>query len=155
MGEPVHDLDLVAAVYTADDPYGEPGYLVHFDKRAPDGTITLNRDSRTGQGFGTDEAMTLELERLAPVHTRVVVGVAIQQGSGRLTFSEVSNTAIRIAEGYTKLAEDDFSGVPAATAATVAEFVRAEDGGWELHDGVSGFDVEPDSFAREMGRGPT
>ncbi|WP_314172653.1 TerD family protein [Streptomyces winkii] len=154
MGAPVHDLDIVAATYTGDDPYGDPDYLVHFDQRAPDGTITLNRDSRTGQGFGPDEAMTLELERLAPTYTRVVVGVAIQQGGGRMTFGDVSNTLVQISEGYTKLAENDFAGIPASTAATVAEFVRGEDGAWELHDGVTGFDTEPASFAQEMGRRP-
>lgn len=154
IGEPVHDLDLVAATYTADAPHGEPDYLVHFDSRSPDGTITLNRDSRTGQGFGPDEAMTLELERLAPSYTRVVVGVAIQQGSGRMTFGDVSNTVVRVAEGYDKLAEDDFAGVAGSTAAAVAEFVRSEDGAWEFHGGITGFDTEPESFAREMGRRP-
>ncbi|MCH6159893.1 TerD family protein [Streptomyces marispadix] len=155
MGAPVHDLDLVAATYTADDPHGEPDYLVHFDSRSPDGTITLNRDSRTGQGFGPDEAMTLELERLAPPYVRVVVGVAIQQQAGRTTFGDVSNTHVRISEGYDKLAEDDFSGVAGSTAATVAEFVRGENGAWQLHGTVTGFDTEPASFAREMGRGPS
>lgn len=154
MGAPVHDLDLVAATYSADAPYGEPDYLVHFDSRAPDGTITLTRDSRTGQGFGPDEAMTLELERLAPTYARVVVGVAIQQGSGRTTFGDVANTFMQVSEGYDKLAENDFAGVAASTAATVAEFVRTEDGAWELQGGVTGFDTEPESFAREMGRGP-
>lgn len=154
MGAPVHDLDLVAATYTADDPHGEPGYLVHFDSRSPDGTITLNRDSRTGQGFGPDEAMTLELERLAPTYVRVVVGVAIQQNSGRMTFGDVANTFVQINEGYTKLSENDFAGVAGSTAATVAEFVRAEDGAWQLNGAVTGFDTEPESFASVMGRGP-
>jgi tellurium resistance protein TerD len=154
IGAPVHDLDLVAATYTTGDPNGDPDYLVHFDSRSPDGTITLNRDSRTGQGFGPDEAMTLELERLAPAYVRVVVGVAIQQAGGRMTFGDVANTAVQISEGYTKLAENDFAGVAASTAATVAEFERGEDGVWELRAGVTGFDTEPESFGREMGRGP-
>ncbi|WP_167538231.1 TerD family protein, partial [Streptomyces caniferus] len=64
LGTPDNDLDIVAATYTADAPHGDPAYLVHFDSRSPDGTITLNRDSRTGQGFGFDEIMTLELDRL-------------------------------------------------------------------------------------------
>ncbi|BCK68101.1 hypothetical protein Srufu_020540 [Streptomyces libani subsp. rufus] len=74
LGTPDNDLDIVAATYTADAPHGEPAYLVHFDSRSPDGTITLNRDSRTGQGFGFDEIMTLELDRLAETYTRVIVG---------------------------------------------------------------------------------
>ncbi|OEV09161.1 TerD family protein [Streptomyces nanshensis] len=152
MGAPTHDLDLVAATYTGADPYGDPAYLVHFDSRSPDGTITLNRDSRDGQGFGPDEAMTLELERLSPDYVRVVVGVAIQQGGGRITFGDVASTLVELAEGYDKLAEDDFAGVAGATAATVAEFVRTEAGAWELREGVTGFDTEPEFFAQEMGR---
>ncbi len=46
-GEPDIDLDIIAATYRAEEPYGSPAYLVHFDSRSPDGTITLNRDSRT------------------------------------------------------------------------------------------------------------
>ena len=73
----------MAGTYRATDPYGAPAYLVHFDSRSPDGTINLNRDSRTGQGLGTDESMTLELERLSSEYARVVVGITIQQGAGR------------------------------------------------------------------------
>ncbi|GAA2925679.1 TerD family protein [Streptomyces enissocaesilis] len=151
MGEPPHDLDIIAATYTADDPYGSPAYVVHFDSRSPDGTITLNRESRNGQGFGFDEVMTLELDRLAPVYTRVVVGMAIQQGGGRKTFGGISNTGFRIREGYTVLAESDFADVSASTAATVAEFTRGASGGWDFRPVVRGFDADPNSFAGAMG----
>jgi tellurium resistance protein TerD len=152
IGAPVHDLDLVAATYSTEDPYGDPAYLVHFDSRSPDGTITLNRDSRTGQGFGPDEAMTLELERLADSYSRVVVGVAIQQSAGRLTFGDVVSAGVAFAEGYTRLADNDFAGVAGSTAATVGEFTRGGSGEWEFHDDVTGFDIEPESFATVMGR---
>jgi tellurium resistance protein TerD len=150
-GAPAHDLDLIAGVYTAEDPYGTPAYLVHFDSRSPDGTITLNRDSRTGQGFGYDEAMTLELERLAPRYARVVVGVAIQQGGGRLTFGDIAHTGVRVREGYTDLAEHDFATVADATAAIVVEFSR--DGGtdWSYHSAPRGFDADPETFTALMG----
>ncbi|NSC24747.1 TerD family protein [Streptomyces albus subsp. chlorinus] len=151
MGEPDHDLDIVAATYTADDPYGAPGYLVHFDSRSPDGTITLNRDSRTGQGFGSDEVMTLELDRLAETYVRVVVGVAIQQGEGRKTFGQIANTAVRVCEGYEELAGNDFSGVPQATAATVAEFVRGESGEWHHKVVLRGYEGTPEDFTARMG----
>ncbi|MFI9306854.1 TerD family protein [Streptomyces triculaminicus] len=150
-GEPAHDLDIIAATYHADDPYGEPAYLVHFDSRSPDGTITLNRDSRTGQGFGDDEVMTLELERLSSGYVRVVVGVAIQQRWGRRTFAEVANTAVRISEGRTALRVDDFGSVADATAATVAEFARDSSGAWGFRGTVNGFDADPATFARTMG----
>jgi tellurium resistance protein TerD len=150
-GEPPTDLDIVAATYPASDPYGDPAYVVHFDSRSPDGTIYLNRDSLDGKGFGWDEVMTLEVERLDERYARVVAGVVIQQRSGRKTFVGVLNPAIRLREGYTVLAEDDFGGVLGATAATVAEFVRDGSGDWTFHPGVHGYDTDPTGFARVMG----
>ncbi|MZD06658.1 TerD-family protein [Streptomyces sp. SID5785] len=155
IGSPPHDLDLVAAAYTGEDPQGTPEYVVHFDSRSPDGTITLDRDSRTGQGFGYDEVMTLELERLAPRFTRVVVGVAIQQGEPgegpAKVFGDVSHTAVRVREGYTDLSEHDFSQVRESPAATVAEFVRDAEGEWSFHETVHGFDGDLTAFAAAMG----
>ncbi|MEV7872376.1 TerD family protein [Streptomyces sp. NPDC088124] len=152
MGRPAHDLDLIAATYTADAP-DTPAYLVHFGSRSPDGTITLDRESRTGQGFGSDEEMTLELDRLGADYRRVVVGVAIQQQNGRRTFEDIANASVRLAEGYTELSEHDFAGVPAATAATFAEFTRAAGGTWQFRPDVRGFDTDPQSFGALMGGG--
>ncbi|URM89354.1 TerD family protein [Streptomyces sp. MRC013] len=150
-GGPVHDLDVIAAVYGAGDPAGEPAYLVHFESRSPDGTITLSRDSRTGQGLGIDESMLLELTRLAPVYTRVVVGVAIQQGGGRVVFGDVASTRVIVKEGYDELFLDDFTAVRGSTAATVVEFTREAPDTWVHRPVVRGFDCDPDSFTRLMG----
>ncbi len=153
LGRSPHDLDIVAATYRKDAPSGDPAYVVHFDSRSPDGTISLTRDSRTGQGFGSDEVMKLELERLAPEYGRVLVGVVVQQAHGRLAFAEVANTRVTMAEGYTELDSVDFSSVPDATAAVIAEFVRSDTGSWVFHDGVRGFDTDPEGFVSLMGRG--
>ncbi len=154
-GAASHDLDIIAATYRTDDPHGAPVYLVHFDSRSPDGTITLSRDSTTGQGFGYDEVMTFEFERMAGTYGRVVVGVAIQQRGGRTTFGDVTGTRVRVAEGYTELAQDDFASVAGATAATVAEFTRDGSGGWAFRKAVRGFDVTgPEEFSRVMGAPP-
>jgi tellurium resistance protein TerD len=151
LGAPPHDLDLVAATYPADDPHGRPAYLVHFDSRSPDGTIILNRDSHDGKGFGADEVMTLEFGRVPATYGRVVVGVVIQQREQHVTFGEVRNTTIRIAEGYTELAQDDFATVSTSTAATVAEFVRDKGGIWRFEKALYGFDTDPSTFADLMG----
>jgi stress response protein SCP2 len=150
-GQPPADLDVVAGTYSAEDPYGAPAYVVHHGSRSPDGTIYLNRDSQDGKGFGYDEVMTLELERLDARYARVVVGVAIQQRTEDRTFGDVTNPGLRIREGYTDLATDDFGGVRSATAATVAEFVRDETGAWEFRAGVHGFEGDPAAFAATMG----
>ena len=151
-GQPPTDLDVVAATYLAGDPYGDPAYVVHFDSRSPDGTIYLNRDSQDGKGFGWDEVMTLELDRLSERYARVVVGVVIQQRSAHRTFVGVANPGLRIREGYTVLAEDDFGDVLGATAATVGEFVRDESGTWTFRPGLHGFEDDPATFTRTMGR---
>ncbi|MEU5598736.1 TerD family protein [Streptomyces sp. NPDC020298] len=152
VGQPPTDLDIVAAPFLAGDPHGAPAYVVHFDSRSPDGTIFLNRDSTDGKGFGWDEVMTLELDRIDTRYARVVVGVVIQQRIVDRTFVGVLNPAVRIREGYNVLAEDDFGSVLGATAATVAEFVRDESGGWNFHPGVHGFEDDPATFTRSMGR---
>ncbi|MGW8377477.1 TerD family protein [Streptomyces sp. ODS28] len=146
-GEPDNDLDIVAGTYTSEDPHGDPDYLVHFDSRSPDGTITLNRDSRTGQGFGADEVMTLELDRLAESYARVVIAVAVQQREGRKTFAEVPSTDVRVQEGITELTRNDFAAAADATAAVVAEFVRGEAGQWEFREAFRGLPHDPDTFA--------
>ncbi|MDT7841740.1 TerD family protein [Streptomyces justiciae] len=151
-GHAATDLDIVAAPYPAGDPYGDPGYVVHFDSRSPDGTMYLNRDSKDGKGFGWDEVMTLELDRLDGRYARVVVGVVIQQRSGERTFVGVTNPALRIREGYTVLTEDDFGTVLGATAATVAEFVRDGSGTWEFRPGIHGFEDDPAGFTSAMGK---
>lgn len=96
--------------------------------------------------------MTLELDRLSETYTRVIVGVAIQQGEGRKVFGDIPNTVVRIREGYTDLAENDFAEVAGATAATVAEFTRDGTGQWRLRPALRGFDTDPAGFASLMGR---
>lgn len=155
LGAPVSDLDIIAATYYANEPHGAPAYLVHFDSRSPDGTITLNRDSVNGRGLGWDEVMTLELDRLSASYARVVVGVAIQQSGGRMTFDDIARPSVLIQTGYTELAGGDFSGVAGSTAATVAEFARRGSGEWEFHGTVRGFDADPETFAQLMGSRPS
>nr|WP_250402193.1 TerD family protein [Streptomyces cellostaticus] len=150
-GRPPTDLDVVAGPFDSGDPYGAPAYLVHFDSRSPDGTILLDRDSTDGKGFGWDEVMTIELDRLDDRYARVVVGVVIQQRTGRRTFADVLGPAMRIREGYTVLAEDDFAAVPDAMAATIGEFVRDGSGVWTFHPGVHGYDEDPATFPGVMG----
>lgn len=154
LGSPAHDLDLVAAVYTAAAPRGPAAYSVYFDRRSPEGTISLDRDSRTGQGLGYDEVMTVDLGRMPERHTRVVVGVVIQQSAGPLVFGDVADPGIRIREGYTELSRHSFEEVAEARAATVAEFARGASGAWEFHRNVRGFTLDPDAFIAAMGASP-
>ncbi|MFI6346223.1 TerD family protein [Streptomyces sp. NPDC050560] len=152
LGTPPHDLDIIAATYSADDPQGEPAYLVYFDHRSPDGTISLDRDSRDGSGFGYDEIMTVELYRLSESYSRVIVGVAIQQTHGRLTFGQVARPGFRIRSEGLVVVESDFAAVADATAAVVAEFVRDAAGAWTMQSGLRGFvDADPTQFAQTMG----
>ena len=151
VGLPPHHLDIVAATYAADAPYGRPVYVVHYDSRSPDGTINMSRHSTTGMGLGYVEAMTLELDRLASSFARVVVGVVIHQNTGPKTFGDVSTTGVLVVEGYTELLKDDFAQLADASAATVAEFTRNTAGDWEFRPLLRGFDSDPVEFVAEMG----
>ncbi|MEH0550863.1 TerD family protein [Streptomyces sp. B21-101] len=154
LGQPPHHLDIIAATYSADDPYGRPVYIVHFDSRSPDGTINMSRHSQTGQGFGYVEAMTLELDRLAPSFARVVVGMAIHQNAGQKFFGDLSNAGVLVVDGYTELMNDDFARIAGSTAGTVAEFAKDTSGIWGFHEMVRGCDSEPVVFSAEMGSAP-
>lgn len=153
-GQPPRHLDIIAATYSADAPYGRPVYVVHYESRSPDGTINMSRHSETGQGYGFVEVMVLELDRLAASFARVVVGVAIHQNSGPKTFGDISHAGALVVEGYKELLADDFARVAGSTAATVAEFTRDASGAWEFREMVRGFDSEPVGFTEEMGSVP-
>ncbi|GAA1281722.1 MULTISPECIES: TerD family protein [Streptomyces] len=152
-GRPPRHLDIVATTHPADAPYGPPSYVVHTESRSPDGTINLARHSETGMGYGFVEIMTLELDRLAPAYGRVMVGVAIHQRDGAMTFGDVTGTEVVVAERYTQLLSNDFAQVAGASAATVAEFTRDAAGQWHIRKALQGFDSDPVSFAAEMGHG--
>ncbi|MEW2167113.1 TerD family protein [Streptomyces sp. NPDC007084] len=150
-GEPPRHLDIMAATYSADAPHGRPVYVVHTESRSPDGTINMSRHSETGQGLGFVEVMVLELDRLASSYQRVVVGVAIHQNQGALTFGDMTRAGVLVVEDYTELLEIDFARVAASTATTVVEFTRDTTGTWALREMVRGFDGSPTAFAAQMG----
>lgn len=151
LGEPARHLDIVAATYATDDPFGAPVYLVHYDSRSPDGTINMSRHSQTGQGFGFVEEMSFEFDRMSEAYARVVVGVVIHQEPVPRTFGDMSNAGVVILEGYEELLADDFSGVAGATATTLAEFIRDDSGEWTMHVMIRGSDRDPAGFMTEMG----
>ncbi|GAA0432454.1 TerD family protein [Streptomyces luteireticuli] len=152
LGATPHDLDLIVAVHATGDPHGAPVQLVHFGRRSTDGTVSLDRDSRTGKGLGWDEVMTLELSRMPDASGRVVIGAAIQQPDGTaVRFADVANPRAQITAGYDVLAEQDFTTVAGSTAATVGEFVRDAAGLWTFRPFVRGFDTDAVTFARTMG----
>ncbi|MEU0781325.1 TerD family protein [Streptomyces sp. NPDC006173] len=150
-GEPPRHLDIMAATYSAGQPHGRPVYVVHTESRSPDGTINMSRHSETGQGLGFVEVMVLELDRLASSYARVVVGVAIHQDQGALTFGDIKNAGVLVAEDYRELMTDDLARVAASNATTIAEFTRDGSGPWSLQETVRGFDGSPTAFAAEMG----
>ncbi|RBM14939.1 TerD family protein [Streptomyces sp. PT12] len=154
-GEASRDVDIIAGVFRKDDPFGAPVYVVHPGRRSPDGTITVKRESRTGQGFGYDEVMAFEFDRMSSDYVRVVVGVAVQQAGGARTLGEAGNPRVRVVEGHDELVpERGLPEVAGALSATVGEFTRDGAGPWAFAASVRGFDADPEEFARVMGRRP-
>ncbi|MFH8737071.1 TerD family protein [Streptomyces sp. NPDC017964] len=151
--QPTRHLDIIAATYRDDAPYGAaPSYVVHTESRSPDGTIHLTRHSETGLGLGFAEVMVLELDRLAPAYRRVMVGVAIHQRDAVMTFADVTNTEVVVTERYQSLISNDFANMSSATAATIAEFTRDGAGLWHVSEAFQGFDADPMAFPAQMGR---
>jgi tellurium resistance protein TerD len=150
-GEPPRHLDIVAATFAGEQPYGPPVYVVHTESRSPDGTITMSRHSETGLGLGFVEVMVLELDRMAPSLARVVVGVAIHQEHRRMVFGDIANAKVVVVEGYQELLAESFAQVAGCTATTVVEFTRNESGQWVLREMIRGFDSDPPAFAEQMG----
>ncbi|MFG2475805.1 TerD-family protein [Streptomyces fagopyri] len=122
-----------------------------FERVRQDGTGYLDRDSMGGRGFGGSEVMMSELDRLDRRYAPVVGGVVIRQRSTYRTFAGVLNPGLRIREGRTVRAADDFGGVLGATAATVGDFGRDQFGGWDLRPGIVGFGGDTTAFTANPG----
>ncbi|CAM5625012.1 hypothetical protein SALBM217S_04274 [Streptomyces griseoloalbus] len=114
-GQPPTDLDLVAAPYLA-TPLRQPRLPGALRQPLPYGTITSTVTARTARarlGRGHDARTRAPRRALRARGGRRRHTAA----PGRRTFASVANPALRIREGYTVLAEDDFGTVPGATAA--------------------------------------
>lgn len=56
VGAPPHDLDIIAATYTDDDPGGPPDYVVHFDSRSPTGPSPSTATARPARASGSTKS---------------------------------------------------------------------------------------------------
>ena len=131
-GAPAHDLDIVAATYPANEPYGNPRIRA---LRQP--LAGRHHQSQPGQqdgprarlGRGDDPGARPAVGRVRPRGRR-----GRHPAAGRpKDLRRHSEPGVRIREGYTSGRGRLLLG-RRATAATVAEFVRDGSGGWEFRE---------------------
>lgn len=90
------DLDISAFVLNKNGKISSAGSVVFFNNKHIDG-ITLNNDSRTGEGDGDDETMNIDLAELSPEADSIVVAVSIHDAvAKRQTFGMVNNSYVRL-----------------------------------------------------------
>lgn len=125
------DLNAAAVLLAGDDPV-EVVYHQHLI--SADGAVRLLGDSVNGEDEGDDEIITLDLTRVRPEITGVVVVVTCYSGQ---TFTEVENARCRVTAGDGIVLADRDLGAGGDTGMVVGVF-RRERHGWEFREIAAG-----------------
>lgn len=93
------DLDASAFILGADKLISNNHFVYYNNLRAPDGSVTHTGDNLTGDGDGDDEALIIDLSKVAANADEISVVVSIYQGVEKgQNFGQVKNAFIRICE---------------------------------------------------------
>jgi len=144
--------DLDASVFmlnsTAKIP-SEKYFVFYNNQESPDSSVKHLGDSRTGEGVGDDETVTVDLSKVAPDVLEIVFVVTIHEAeSRRQNFGQVRNAFIRIYDITTNVEvtkydlDEDFS------RETAIEFGRLykKDGEWRFQAVGEGYNSGLQSF---------
>ncbi|MEG4426700.1 MULTISPECIES: TerD family protein [unclassified Microcoleus] len=144
------DLDASVFMLGANAKIPSEKYFVFYNsKESPDGSVIHLGDSRTGEGFGDDETVTVDLTKVDPAVQEIVFVVTIDQAeSRRQNFGQVRNAFIRIYDTTTNTEvmkydlDEDFS------RETAIEFGRLykKDGEWRFQAVGQGYNSGLQSF---------
>ena len=128
---------------------GEQYFVFYNNKESPDTSVIHLGDSRTGEGFGDDETVTIDLTKVDPAVQEIVFVVTIHEAeSRRQNFGQVRNAFIRIYDTTTNTEvtkydlDEDFS------RETAVEFGRLykKDGEWRFQAVGQGYNSGLQSF---------
>lgn len=92
------DLDASAFLLDASGKVrGEQDFIFYNQLKAADGSVEHTGDNRDGEGDGDDEALKIDLSKVAADIQKVVIAVTIHDASQRRqNFGQVMNSFIRI-----------------------------------------------------------
>ncbi|MCP2274907.1 tellurium resistance protein TerZ [Nocardia amikacinitolerans] len=122
------DIDLnAAALLFANDAILDVVY--HEQLMSQDGAVRHLGDSTTGEDDGDDELITMDLTRIAPQVTTVILLVTCYTGQ---TFEQIDNAFCRVIDGMTEteIARYNLSKIHAHTGFLAGKLVRTQEG-WE------------------------
>lgn len=92
--------DLDASAFLLDSSgrvRGEHDFIFYNQLRSPDGAVEHTGDNRSGQGDGDDEAIKVDLSRVAADVSKIVITVTIHDAdSRRQNFGQIANAFIRV-----------------------------------------------------------
>lgn len=144
------DLDASVFMLNATAKILSEKYFVFYNnKESPDSSVIHLGDSRTGEGFGDDETVTVDLTKVDPAVQEIVFVVTIHEAeSRRQNFGQVRNAFIRIYDTTTNIEvtkydlDEDFS------RETAVEFGRLykKDGEWRFQAVGQGYNSGLQSF---------
>ena len=144
------DLDASVFMLGANAKIPSEKYFVFYNnKESPDSSVKHLGDSRTGEGSGDDETVTVDLTKVDPAVLEIVFVVTIDEAeSRRQNFGQVRNAFIRIYDTTTNVEvtkydlDEDFS------RETAIEFGRLykKDGEWRFQAVGEGYNSGLQSF---------
>lgn len=97
------DLDASAFLLAGNDKVRSDADFIFYNQlKSPDGSVEHTGDNRTGAGEGDDEAVKIDLARMAPDVTKIAFTVTIHEADFRKqNFGMVKNAFIRIVNDET------------------------------------------------------
>lgn len=147
-----HQFDLDASVFMLGENgkiVGEKYFVFYNNLESGDGSVKSSGDSRTGEGSGDDETITVDLTTVNPAVQEIVFVVTIYQAeTRRQNFGQIRNAFIRIYDQVTQNEvtrydlDEDFS---RETALEMGRLYR-KDGEWRFQAVGQGYNSGLDSF---------
>lgn len=149
------DLDASAFLLAAGDKVrGDPDFIFYNNLKAPDGSVEHTGDNRTGEGDGDDEAIKVDLSRVAADVQKVAVAVTIHDAEARRqNFGMVQNAFIRIVNDVTQreIVRYDLTEDASTETAMVFGEVYRHNGEWKFRAVGQGYQGGLGPLARNYG----
>ena len=129
-------------------------FIFYNNLRTADGSVEHSGDNRTGDGDGDDEALTVDLAKVADEVQKVAVVVTIHDGEARRqNFGMVTNAFIRVVDDATgrEIARYDLSEDASTETAMIFGEIYRHAGEWKFRAVGQGYQGGLAPLARGYG----
>jgi tellurium resistance protein TerD len=151
------DFDLDASVFLLAESgkvRGDHDFIFYNQLRSADGAVEHTGDNRTGEGEGDDEAVKVDLARVAPdIHKLSVVATIHEAQARRQNFGMVQNAFIRIVNDTTgrEISRYDLAEDCSVETAMIFGEVYRHGGEWKFRAVGQGYQGGLAALARNFG----